>query len=291
MSVCQSKQSAHSLKPGLPRAQSQPASSPQLVTALPSHNARCRCARPLQRARPPTDPLPASLYVHLPSHLFPPRPSRTPLSPLEARIPPLPVCRSHILYGTQQPSGLGCTVSNLAQSPHSPEKRLAFWNATAGNALRTLLDWTSYPQHLRTKYDAFFTAYIIPRLGPSPHMIDDSRLQSQLQDDHTPLEFSCVLESDACGKVQCYAEPLNPLDGSSTPRETWMANLHNMLVAAEVRDADLSWCRMCADTLTVDAPPVLPDSDIHIQFAMGTPSKFISVAYKSSNTSSRWRPQ
>ena len=102
-------------------------------------------------------------------------------------------------------------------------------------------------------------------------MIHPSRLQSQLQDDHTPLEFSCVLESDACGKVQCYAEPLNPVDGSSTPRETWMANLHNMLVAGGVRNADLSWCRMCADTLTVDPPSALPDSDdVHIQFAMGT---------------------
>lgn len=129
------------------------------------------------------------------------------------------------------------------------------------------------------KYDSFLNAYIIPRLGPSPHMIDPSRLQSQLQDDHTPLEFSCVLESDACGKVQCYAEPLNPMDGSSTPRESWMANLQNMLVAGGVRDADLSWCRMCADTLTIEPPSVLPDSGIHIQFAMGTLTKNSSQSH------------
>ena len=202
------------------------------------------------------------------------------------------MCRSHILYGKQHLLGWATVISDPAQSPHSPEKRLAFWNATAGNALRTLLDWTSYPQHLQAKYDAFFTTYIIPRLGPSPHMIDDSRLQSQLQDDHTPLEFSTVLESDACGKVQCYAEPLNPLDGSSTPRETWMANLHNMLVAADVRDADLSWCTTCADTLTVDPPSVLPDSeDIHIQFAMGTLKNKIFIPVRICrmiNNSSRW---
>jgi Tryptophan dimethylallyltransferase len=169
-------------------------------------------------------------------------------------------------------------TSDPIQSPHSTENRLAFWNASAGNALRTLLDWVSYPQYLRAKYDAFFAAYIIPRLGPSPHMIDPSRLQSQLQDDHTPLEFSCVLESDTCGKVQCYAEPLNPVDGSSTPREKWMATLHNMLVAGGVRDADLSWCETCADTLTIEPPSVLPASeDIHIQFAMGTPTIILVV--------------
>ncbi len=183
------------------------------------------------------------------------------------------MCRPHVLR-RKQPSPHRVTIaSDPAQSPHSPESRLAFWNATAGNALRTLLEWTSYPQHLQMKYDSFLTTFIIPRLGPSPHMIDPSRLQSQLQDDHTPLEFSCVLESDACGKVQCYAEPLNPMDGSSTPRETWMANLQNMLVAGGVRDADLSWCGMCADTLTIDPPSVLPDSGIHIQFAMGTLTK------------------
>lgn len=101
-------------------------------------------------------------------------------------------------------------------------------------------------------------------------MIDPACLQSQLQDDHTPLEFSYVLESDTCGKVQCYVEPLNPVDGSSTPRETWMANLQDMLVAGGVQDADLTWCKTCADTLTIEAPSVHPDSDIHIQFAMGT---------------------
>jgi len=107
-------------------------------------------------------------------------------------------------------------------------------------------------------------------------MIDPACLQSQLQDDHTPLEFSCVLESDACGKVQCYAEPLNPVDGSSTPRETWMENIQNMLVAGGAQDADLTWCKTCAATLTIDVPSVLPGSDIHIQFAMGT--QYIPIA-------------
>ena len=102
-------------------------------------------------------------------------------------------------------------------------------------------------------------------------MIDHACLQSQLQDDHTPLEFSYVLESDTCGKVQCYFEPLDPDDGSSTPRETWMANLQNMLVAGGVQDGNLTWCRICADTLTIEPPSVLPDSDIHIQFAIGMP--------------------
>ena len=219
-------------------------------------------------------PPPASFYVDPLVHLFSPRSPSPLLEPLQSRIPPLPVCRPHVLR-CEQPSPHRATITSdpAHQSPHSPESRLAFWNATAGNALRTLLEWTSYPQHLQMKYDSFLTTFVIPRLGPSPHMIDPSRLQSQLQDDHTPLEFSCVLESDACGKVQCYAEPLNPMDGSSTPRETWMANIQNMLVAAGVRDADLSWCRMCADTLTIDPPSVLPDSGIHIQFAMGTLTK------------------
>ena len=54
------------------------------------------------------------------------------------------------------------------------------------------------------------------------------------------------------------------------PRETWMVNLENMLVAGGVRDADLSWSGMC---VTIDPPSILPDSGIHIQFAMGTLTK------------------
>ena len=251
-----------------------------------SHKARCRCATRSQRASALLTPL--QLPSMSPSLLYVPLVLQALFVSLLRILARLPQCVARTFYTVRGHHWVRPHLSDPTQSPHSPAQRLAFWNATAGNALRTLLEWTSYPSHLRTKYDAFFTTYIIPRLGPSPHMIDPSRLQSQLQDDHTPLEFSCVLESDACGKVQCYSEPLKPSDGSSTPRETWMANLQNMLVAGEVRDADLSWCRWCADTLTIDAPSILPPSDIHIQFAMGK-HRIHSGCICKTNQSPRWR--
>lgn len=106
-------QHTHSIKPALLQPNSQSASSPQLVTALSPPSTRD--AGPhiphSHRATPRTDPLPASLYVYPLFHLFPPRPSRTHLHRLEARIPPLPVCRPHVLYGTHHP--LGWAISYL----------------------------------------------------------------------------------------------------------------------------------------------------------------------------------
>jgi hypothetical protein len=269
-----------------------PPATPPPSKSSPLHKAKCRCAPyVIVTCKPPySHPLQIP-SMSTPSIIYFPLVLQALFFSLFRVVSRLSQCvaRTFCAVSNIQPR-LDTIISDPAQSPYSPESRLAFWNATAGNALRTLLEWTSYPQHLQIKYDNFLTTFVIPRLGPSPHMIDPSRLQSQLQDDHTPLEFSCVLESDACGKVQCYAEPLNPMDGSSTPRETWMANLQNMLVAGGVRDADLSWCGTCADTLTIDPPSVLPDSGVHIQFAMGTLTKktIPSGPISKINQSSRW---
>ena len=100
-------QPTHSLKPALFQPNSQSASSPQLVTVLPPPSTRDAGPHTPRshRATPRTDPPPASLYVYPLFHLFSPRPSRTHLHPLEARIPPLSVCRPHVLYGKQHPLG------------------------------------------------------------------------------------------------------------------------------------------------------------------------------------------
>ncbi|CAA7266895.1 unnamed protein product [Cyclocybe aegerita] len=89
-------------------------------------------------------------------------------------------------------------------------------------------------------------------------------------DDHTPIEFSCILGSDGKHTIRFTLEPLSGVDGSPTPSRTWINALHEFSSIGNVQEFDTDWALTCFEMLVFEGNNVPKQKPLHSsQFSIG----------------------
>ncbi|KAJ7704932.1 tryptophan dimethylallyltransferase-domain-containing protein [Mycena rosella] len=133
--------------------------------------------------------------------------------------------------------------------PHSVlQARISFWKNETEDMLAGLLRCSGYPENEIDEYRGFYSAYIIPQLGPTPAEFG-GRPSSYMGDDFTPIEFSWAIGPDGTQAVRFTMEPLSPLDGTPTPESTWISSLQSLGHFASSNGFDLTWSNICRRAL------------------------------------------
>ena len=82
---------------------------------------------------------------------------------------------------------------------------------------------------------------------------DDSHYVSYMTDDHSPVEFSCVFDPSGKAVVRF---SIDPVARQEAGREPAIKLFESYGSSFKLSDADLAWCRICAEELTMSTPDV-----------------------------------
>ena len=91
-------------------------------------------------------------------------------------------------------------------------------------------------------------------LAVSPAALQDTHYVSYMTDDHSPVEFSCVFDPSGTPIVRF---SIDPVARQEAGREPAIKLFEDYGSSFKLSDADLAWCRVCAEELTMVAPDVM----------------------------------
>lgn len=80
---------------------------------------------------------------------------------------------------------------------------------------------------------------------------EGNRYVSYMTDDHTPVEFSCVFDSSGKPVVRF---SIDPIARQETGHALAIKLFEDYGSSLKLSDADLAWCRICAEELTMMTP-------------------------------------
>ncbi|KAJ7483256.1 aromatic prenyltransferase [Mycena latifolia] len=151
---------------------------------------------------------------------------------------------------------------------NASQARTLFWKSETEDILAGLLRLSAYPEDQIDSYTAFYSAYVLPQLGPSPVEFD-RQPSSYMADDSTPIEFSWAIGPDGTQAVRFTMEPLSPLDGAPTPESTWISSLQSLGHCASSNGFDLTWSKICCRALVQAKNEDICPSKHGSQFSVG----------------------
>ncbi|KAF9468247.1 aromatic prenyltransferase [Collybia nuda] len=168
--------------------------------------------------------------------------------------------RRQAIHGHGQPLEYvgGSEESRLATSSHK------FWWKTTGRPLARMLEWASYPLPTRNSYLSFYSQHIIPEFGlflpasdssepfePSlaSALPDQKIFPSYMTDDHTPIEFSCIFDDGGIPTIRFSVDPVRRQESSDGLAIGFFEDIARVMPSPAPQD--LTWCRLCAEELTV----------------------------------------
>ncbi|EGN93839.1 hypothetical protein SERLA73DRAFT_188952 [Serpula lacrymans var. lacrymans S7.3] len=106
-------------------------------------------------------------------------------------------------------------------------------------------------------------------MGPSPSNFGDFQPTSFMGNDHSPIEFSWVIDSENKMTVRFTSEPLSIFDGTPTSPSTWIPYLNSLASSELVEGFDTTWCQICYNTLLHSSPVNRHGSQHMSQFSFG----------------------
>jgi hypothetical protein len=128
-----------------------------------------------------------------------------------------------------------------------------------GSTFDSMLTLSEYPEDIRNKCMDAFRSCMVPLMGPTPaefKTLFHHQPCSTMVDDHTPVELSSVVAASGKAAIRFYVEPLCPISGIPAPQSTWLSSVYHLGRALDTKHQDLTWLRVCLQTLTLDLATV-----------------------------------
>ena len=132
-----------------------------------------------------------------------------------------------------------------------------------------LFPLTDFSDDQRDVHKAFYSTYVVPRLGPSPTEFLDQPPCSYMGDDCTPIEFSWAEGTNGKPTIRFTMEPLSAIDGTPTPSSSWISCLNALRSFGKTDEFDLKWAEICHVTLVQENVCDIGQSKHASQFSIG----------------------